>query len=231
MTTDELIQATAAFVQGRLEGLEGGHDWWHTWRVWQTARRLQALEGGDPAVIELAALLHDVADSKFQGGDESAGPRETEAWLRSQGAEPALVEAVTAIVAHLSFRGQFKSAPERPAAARTLEFALVQDADRLDALGAIGVARTFSYGGYTGAALFDPRILPRNQLSPEAYKSGRGPSLNHFHEKLLKVRDHLNTASARRWAESRHRFLETFLEEFALEWEGRDAPGEGPRGQ
>jgi uncharacterized protein len=217
-TNDELITKTAEHVRRQLEHDGTGHDWWHVERVWKLARRIAAEEGAELPVVELAALLHDVADWKFHGGDETAGPRAARIWLASLGAPAELTEQVTAIVAGVSFKGA--GVADVP-----LELAglCVQDADRLDALGAIGIARTFAYGGHRGQPLHDPRLSPAAHDSFAAYQSAGGTSINHFYEKLLLLRGRMRTGAGRRIAEERHRFLEEFLRRFHAEWDGRDA--------
>lgn len=216
-----IVSATAEFVRGRIEGEGSGHDWWHVHRVRTMALRLAREEGADPYVVDLAALLHDVADHKFHGGDETAGPRVAGEWLESQGAGAETVEHVRAIIAGLSFKGAGVPTPMA-----TPEGRVVQDADRLDAIGATGVARAFAYGGSRGRPMHDPAAAPEMHDSFERYKAGGGPTTNHFHEKLLLLRDRMNTASARRIAVGRHRFMEAFLERFHQEWDGADVPGE-----
>lgn len=215
MNSDELIQHTARHARQVLGGDTAGHDWWHVWRVWQTARRLARDEGADPVVVQLAALLHDIADWKFHDGDETAGPRAARAWLESLSVDQSIVAQVTEIVAGVSFQGANVATPTL-----SLEGQVVQDADRLDALGAIGVARAFAYGGHKGRALYDPAIPPAPHDSFAAYRQSTAPTINHFYEKLLLLKDRLNTASARRLAESRHAYLEQFLARFFAEWEG-----------
>lgn len=218
----EILERTEAFVRARMEGEGTGHDWWHVDRVRRTALRLAAGEGADPYVVELAALLHDVADHKFHGGDETAGPRAAREWLEGVGADAGTVEHVCAIVAELSFKGAGVATPMS-----TREGAVVQDADRLDAIGAIGIARTFAYGGSRGRPLHDPEARPEAHASFEAYKASAGPTVNHFYEKLLLLRERMNTAAARRVAGERHRFMEEFLERFFHEWEGADLAAGG----
>ena len=215
----EILRRTEAFVRERMHA-EGSHDWWHVDRVRRTALRLAREEGADPYVTELAALLHDVADHKFHGGDETAGPRAARAWLTEAGADPETVEHVCGIVAALSFRGAGVPTPMG-----TREGAVVQDADRLDAIGAIGVARAFAYGGSRGRPLHDPAAEPELHDSFARYRAGGGPTINHFHEKLLLLRDRMNTAAARRIAWGRHRYVQEFLARFHAEWEGRDEEG------
>lgn len=209
----EVVVKAAEHIRGLLGGDSSGHDWWHVWRVWQNARWLAAQEGADPLVCELAALLHDIADWKFHGGDETAGPRAARKWLVENCVAPAILEHVCEIVATVTFKGAGVPTPTR-----TLEAAVVQDADRLDALGAIGVARAFAYGGATGRILFDPETPPVSHETFGAYQRNSGPTLNHFYEKLLLLKDRMQTAAGRRLAAERHAFLELFLRQFLAEW-------------
>lgn len=213
----QVLARTQAHVRQEMSGEGTGHDWWHVHRVRQTALRLAREEGADPYVVELAALLHDLADHKFHGGDETAGPRVARAWLESLGAEEDVIAHVAAIIAGVSYKGAGVATPME-----TPEGRVVQDADRLDAIGAIGIARTFAYGGSRGRPLHDPDAAPEAHGSFAAYKASTGPTINHFHEKLLLLRDRMNTDAARRMAEGRHRFMERFLERFHAEWEGED---------
>lgn len=214
----DLIRATEDFVRSRLEGEGTGHDWDHIVRVRNLAVRLAQAEGGcDLTVVELAALLHDIADWKFHGGDDSAGPRVSREWLASQGVEEAVIAHVCDIIAHLSFKGA--GVETRMA---TKEGMLVQDADRLEALGAIGIARAFAYGGAKGRQFYDPAVKPVMHASFEAYKKNAAPTVNHFYEKLFLLADRMNTETARRLARKRHRFMEEFLERFYAEWNGVD---------
>jgi uncharacterized protein len=215
LNTPELIDRTATHVRGLFAGDSTGHDWHHTDRVRRTALAIAREGGADLVVVELAALLHDVADWKFAGGDHLAGPRAARRWLEQNGADPSLVAHVEAIVAGLSFKGAGVPTPMA-----TLEGQIVQDADRLDAIGAIGIARTFAYGGHKGQAIYDPDLPPQPHDDFEAYKRGGGSTINHFYEKLLLLADRMNTATARRLAAERHRFLEQFLEQFLAEWNG-----------
>jgi uncharacterized protein len=214
---DEILARTEAWVRERMHGEGTGHDWWHVDRVRRTALRLARDEGADGYVTALAALLHDVADHKFHGGDETAGPRAARAWLTDAGADPATVEHVARIVAELSFKGAGVATPMSSPEGR-----VVQDADRLDAMGAIGVARAFAYGGSRGRPLHEPAEAPELHASFAAYKSSTGPTINHFHEKLLLLRDRMNTAAARRIADERHAFMQAFLAQFHREWDGED---------
>ena len=210
----DIIQQTADYVRGLLSA-EGSHDWFHIERVRRTAMTLGRDEGADLLVVELTALLHDVADWKFTGGDHEAGPRAAGQWLSSLGVSPAVIQHVVSIIAGLSFKGAGVATPMP-----TLEGQVVQDADRLDALGAIGIARAFAYGGHKGQALYDPSILPQPHESFEAYKKGAGPTINHFYEKLLLLQDRMNTAAGKRLAAERHQFMEKYLEQFLAEWNG-----------
>lgn len=211
---DGLIEQAAEHIRRLLATDSSGHDWWHIWRVWQTARWLAKRERANVAVCELAALLHDIADWKFHGGDVEAGPRVAREWLVAAGAEQTLAERVAAIVAEVTFKGAGVATPTS-----SLEAACVQDADRLDAIGAIGVARAFAYGGAKGRLLHDPDQPPQTHGDFTAYRSNAGPTVNHFHEKLLLLRDRMRTDSGRDLAERRHAFMERFLAEFHAEWQ------------
>lgn len=213
MNNSQLIEQTADHVRALLAGDSSGHDWFHIERVRRTALAIGREERADLLVVELAAMLHDVADWKFAGGDHLAGSRAARQWLESHAARPKVIEHVAQIVADLSFKGAGVPTPMA-----TLEGQIVQDADRLDALGAIGIARTFAYGGHTGQAIYDPAVPPQPHASFEAYKRGGGTTINHFYEKLLLLKDRMNTATGRRLAAERHRFLEQFLEQFLAEW-------------
>lgn len=210
-----LVDRLASRVRQRFATEASGHDWFHIERVWRLARRLAAQEGADVHIAELGALLHDIADWKFHGGDDSVGPREAEILLREEGADAALIAPVVDIVATISFKGAGVKTPMR-----TLEGQCVQDADRLDALGAIGIARCFAYGGHAGRLLYDPAQPPLLHASADEYKAAKGTSLNHFHEKLLLLKERMNTASGRALAEERHRYMEGFVAQFLSEWEG-----------
>jgi len=217
LTPAEVLARTEAFVRGRLEGDGSGHDWWHVHRVRRVAMRLAREEGADPYVVELAALLHDVADHKFHGGDHTAGPRAAREWLGALGVDPEVTEHVAEIIAALSYKGAGVPTPMA-----TPEGAVVQDADRLDAIGAIGIARAFAFGGSRGRAMYEPDAPPVMHDSFEAYKASQGHTLNHFHEKLFLLRDRMSTRAARAMAEERHRYMEAFVARFLAEWDGAD---------
>src|SRR5262245_20393038 len=211
-----IIQQTAEHVRALLSGEGTGHDWHHIERVRRAALAIGREEGADLFVVEQAALLHDIADWKFAGGDHEAGPRKSRAWLASLDVAGATIDHVCQIVAGLSFKGAgVKAAP------LSLEGQCVQDADRLDELGAIGIARAFAYGGHKGQPLYEPDASPTPHNSFEAYQRGAASTINHFYEKLLLLKDRMNTAAGRRLAAERHRYLEAYLEQFYAEWEGR----------
>ncbi len=211
----EIIQKTSDFVRQTLAGAEGGHDWWHIYRVWRSAQKIAAEENADLFTVELAALLHDIADPKFHDGDEEIGPKMARDFLEKQGVELPVLEQVDKIIRNISFKNSF----ENPGF-RSKELAVVQDADRLDAIGAIGIARAFNYGGFKNRQLYDPGIPPNQVLTKEEYKKSISPTINHFYEKLLLLKDLMNTTAGKRIAEERHRFMEIYLDHFYNEWEG-----------
>jgi uncharacterized protein len=212
-----LIDATILFVKEKLHDAEGGHDWFHMERVYKNAVLIAQGEDCDLTVVKLGALLHDIADSKFNDGDETVGPKVARDFLESQNVEEAIIQHVINIIENISFKGgnfekQFHSK----------ELEIVQDADRLDALGAIGIARTFNYGGFKNRTLYNPAIPPKLNMSKEEYKKSDSPTLNHFYEKLLLLKDKMNTQTGLKIAEERHRFMEVFLSQFYAEWEGEN---------
>jgi uncharacterized protein len=220
MTSDpvrlaHVIEATAQHIRELLAADSSGHDWWHIERVRRVALEIARTEGADLFVVELAALVHDIADWKFHDGDDAVGPSRAADWLTGLGVDSATVEHVAQIVRDISYKGAGVPTPMR-----TLEGQVVQDADRLDAIGAIGIARAFAYGGHAGQSLHDPDIEPQMHATFDAYKKSAGTTVNHFHEKLLLLKDRMNTATGRRLAQKRHEFMERFLQEFASEWRG-----------
>jgi uncharacterized protein len=202
-----IINKTADFVRDTLENAEGGHDWWHIHRVWHNAKLIAEAERADLLVVELAALLHDIADSKFHDGNEEIGPAVAGDFLRSIN-----VEQVQQIIRHISFKSGFEKSKFR-----SLELAIVQDADRLDAIGAIGIARAFSYGGFKGREIYNPEIKPNLNMTKAEYKNSVAPTINHFYEKLLLLKDRMNTATGKGLAEHRHNFMENYLKQFYSE--------------
>jgi uncharacterized protein len=213
--TSELISRTADFIRQRLQDDSSGHDWWHIDRVRRNAVYLARAEGADVELCELAALLHDIADWKFHDGDEQAGPQAARAWLESQQVEAALIDSVCDIIAGVTYKGAGVAT-----AMSTLAGRCVQDADRLDAIGAIGIARAFAFGGHFGRLMYDPEHPPELHATFEAYKTKSGPTINHFYEKLLLLKDRMQTSTGRALAEERHRFLESYLQQFFAEWKG-----------
>lgn len=215
MDNQQIITATVAYVKKELEGAEGGHDWFHIERVWNNSRLIAQTEPADQLIVELGALLHDIADAKFNDGDETIGPRKARAFLQQLGIPTDTIEHVVNIVLHISFKGgNFEAAFHSP------ELAVVQDADRLDALGAIGIARAFHYGGFKNREIYNPAIPPDLNMSRETYKKNNAPTINHFYEKLLLLKDRMHTETGKRMALERHRFMESFLEQFYREWDG-----------
>ncbi|PGE94480.1 phosphohydrolase [Bacillus pseudomycoides] len=211
MKKQEKIQKTVAFVRDILETDASGHDWYHIERVHKLALSLSEKEGGDRFVIEMAALLHDVADEKLNESEE-AGMKKVSDWLEGLNVTEEENEHILHIIMNMSYKGGHGGKVS------TLEGKIVQDADRLDALGAIGIARTFAYGGAKGRLMYDPNIPPREEMTKEEYRKNDDPSLNHFYEKLLKLKDLMNTDAAKREAEIRHRYMEEFIEQFMKEW-------------
>jgi uncharacterized protein len=212
----DLIQNTADYVRQELEGEGSGHDWWHIYQVWQLSRTIGIAEGADLRIVEPAALLHDIADWKFHDGDLEAGPRKARAWLVFQNADEHLIDEVCDIVRTVSFKGAGVPTPMR-----SLNGEVVQDADRITALGAIGIARTFAYGGYKRRPIYDPTVKPHLHQSFEEYKKNESHTINHFYEKLLLLKDMMHTATGRRIAEDRHKYMQEFLGRFYLEWDGK----------
>jgi uncharacterized protein len=210
----KLIENTVAFVKQTLEGAEAGHDWWHVYRVWNLAKRIAENETCNLLVVELGALLHDIADSKFHDGNEDIGPRMAEQFLHSQDADGDTTDQVLMIIRHISFKGGSKSIY------RSVELDIVQDADRLDAMGAIGIARAFNYGGFKNRKMYIPGFMPQTNMSPGEYKNSISPTLNHFHEKLFLLKDLMNTRLGKQLAAQRHQVLTDFYNEFLQEWEG-----------
>ncbi|MCO6501386.1 MAG: HD domain-containing protein [Vicingus serpentipes] len=210
-----LINNTIQFVKTELQNAEGGHDWFHIERVWKNAKLIAQSEEVNLEIVELGALLHDIADSKFNDGDETVGPQKARNFLIGEQVGEDIIQHVIAIIENISFGGgnqkqQFTSP----------ELDVVQDADRLDAIGAIGIARCFNYGGFKNRAIYDPDVLPNLNMSKEEYKKSNAPSINHFYEKLLLLKDRMNTATGKIIAKQRHQFMEKYLEQFYDEWSG-----------
>lgn len=213
MQETPLVQKTAAYIKEMFSGEGSGHDWWHIFRVWQNALYLAREEQANLEVVQLAALLHDIADWKFQDNQQDGGAQAARLWLNEQGAPEDLILAVTRIIDEISYKGAGVATPMSSPEGR-----IVQDADRLDAIGAMGIARAFAYGGFKGREMHHPDIAPEHHASFEAYKNNNGPTINHFYEKLLLLKDRMNTAAGKKLAEERHRYMEIFLEQFQREW-------------
>lgn len=210
-----IIEQTVEFVKVTLKDAEAGHDWWHILRVWNNAKLIGQSEQADMLVVELAALLHDIADSKFHNGDEEIGPQLAGDFLKSLKVEEPVIFHVQQIIRNLSFKASLGSINFNSS-----ELNIVQDADRLDALGAIGIARAFTYGGYKNREMYNPEIKPALNMSKEEYKNSSAPTINHFYEKLLLLKDKMNTETGKRISRERHQFMETYLEQFNNEWNG-----------
>ena len=213
MQPDTIIDTTAEFIKAKFSGESSGHDWWHIYRVWQNALFIAKHEKADIYVVQLAALLHDVADWKFNDGDETAGARIAEEYLKKLTVPDSIIIQVCRIIEEVSFKGAGVATP-----ATSIEAKIVQDADRLDAIGAIGIARAFAYGGYKHREMHNPAIQPEAHASFEAYKKNTGPTINHFYEKLLLLKDLMQTATGRKLATQRHDYMLAFLDQFYQEW-------------
>ena len=218
MTAEETLKATEKYVKETLRGAEGGHDWSHTSRVYRTALNIAAGEKVDLLTVGLGALLHDIADAKFYDGDESIGPRKAEAFLKGIDVSEDRIQEVVDIVKNISFKNSLGDVGPKP---KSMALQIVQDADRLDAMGAIGIARAFNYGGFRNRPLYDPDIKPAANLGKEQYKKSKAPTINHFYEKLLTLKDKMNTETGKKMADQRHRYMLEFLDQFYEEWEGK----------
>jgi uncharacterized protein len=217
MDKEKIIAATIAFVKKELKNAEGGHDWFHIARVFKNSILISKDEKVDVFVVSLAALLHDIADPKFYNGDETVGPRVAIKFLKEQEVDEKIINHVVDIIKHISYKNSFNTASKK---FTSIELEVVQDADRLDAIGAIGIARCFNYGGYKNRALYDPEIIPNLNMTKEQYKKSDAPTINHFYEKLLLLKNKMNTASGKKIAAQRHTFMETYLQQFYNEWDG-----------
>jgi len=210
-----ILFLTVDFVKQQLMDAEGGHDWFHIERVWKNAEAIAQGEDCDQEIVALAALLHDIADSKFHGGNETVGPALARNWLASMRYPEEKLEHIIAIVENISFKGGKELRTHE-----SIELDVVQDADRLDAIGAIGIARTFNYGGFKNRVIYDPAIQPDLNMTKEEYKKSTAPTINHFYEKLLLLKERMNTSTGKKIALERHRFMESFLDQFYAEWKG-----------
>ena len=212
MNKEEVIEQTQQYVQKVMSG-DSSHDWWHVHRVRNMALQLAKQEKADIFIVQLAALLHDIDDWKFNNGDDTIGPKKTREWLQTVNVEESIIFHVCEIIKDLSFKGAAVQTKMR-----TIEGMIVQDADRLDAIGAIGIARAFAYGGHKKREMYNPNIQPELHDTFEAYMKSNGPTINHFHEKLLLLKDLMNTETAKNIAKERHQFMLKYLEQFNKEW-------------
>lgn len=215
-TMQEPIQKTIDFVKKTLANAEAGHDWFHIERVFETAKTINQQENGNELVVAFAALLHDIADPKFNHGDEELGPNMAAAFLESIAVDAEIIAHVKLIIQNMSFKNSFDAA-----GFSSKEMQIVQDADRLDAIGAIGIARAFTYGGFKNRVLYDPAIAPEEHLTKESYKNTTAPTINHFYEKLLLLKDLMNTETGKVMATERHNFMLLYLDHFYKEWSGK----------
>ncbi len=210
-----IIQETVKFVKKELSGAETGHDWFHIDRVWKLSTRIAETENVDLFIVELGALLHDIADSKFYDGNEEIGPQKAKEFLKSLEIENNIIEHIVNIIRNISFKSS-----NNEQKFNSMEFQVIQDADRLDAIGAIGIARAFNFGGYKNNEIYDPEIKPVIFMSKEEYKKSNTTTINHFYDKLLLLKDKMNTEAGKNMAKKRHDFMEKFLYEFYNEWNG-----------
>ncbi|WP_374461738.1 HD domain-containing protein [Chryseobacterium taeanense] len=208
-----LIENTVQFVKEKLKGAEAGHDWYHIERVWKLAKKIAETEECNLEVVELAALLHDIADPKFHDGDETLALKVSREFLESQNTSEEIIEKVLFIIKNISFKNRNDVPQNLP-----VEFKIVQDADRIDAIGAIGIARTFNFGGFKNNLMYDPEIKPKLNMSKEEYKKSNGTTVNHFYEKLLLLKDLMNTQKGKEIASERHDYMLQFLDQFYKEW-------------
>ena len=217
MNANPLIEATIDFVKDTLKNAEGGHDWFHIERVYKNAILISKNENVNHLVVMLAALLHDIADSKFNNGDETIGPKLASEFLLKHNVDSQIIEHVTQIIENMSFKNSF----DLDRSFTSKEFEVVQDADRLDAIGAIGIARCFNYGGFKNRPLYNPEIKPNLNMSKAEYKTSNAPTINHFYEKLLLLKDKMNTKTGKQIAQKRHDYMLGFLNQFYAEWNGK----------
>ena len=215
--SENIIQKTVDFVKEKLDGAEAGHDWFHIERVWKLSKKIAATENCNLEVVELSALLHDIADPKFHDGDETLALQISKDFLENQEVSPEIIDQVLYIIKNISFKNRGEVAENLP-----IELKIVQDADRLDAIGAIGIARTFNFGGFKNNLMYHPDILPKIHQTKEEYKKSEGTTINHFYEKLLLLKDLMNTATAKEIARERHDFMVSFLDQFYREWQVKD---------
>ena len=216
MNKEQIILNTIHFVKETLEGAEGGHDWFHIERVYKNALLISENEKVDRFIVQLGALLHDIADAKFNNGDESIGPKKAREFLKKQYVDEDIIIHIENIILFISYKSSLDTSKKFTSP----ELDVIQDADRLDAIGAIGIARCFNYGGFKNRSLYDPAIEPNLEMTKEQYKKSTAPTINHFYEKLLLLKDKMNTKTGQLLAKERHRYMEQFLQQFYEEWNG-----------
>jgi len=216
MNRNKIIEEVKKYLKKTFKGEATGHDWWHAWRVWKMSKKISKREGGDLFIVELAALLHDIADWKFHDGNIKVGAEKAKTLLKNLGVDNKSIKHICHIIDNVSFKGA--GAKNK---IKTKEGMIVQDADRLDVVGAIGIARTFAYGGFMGREIYNPEIKPKLHKSFEEYKNNKSTSINHFYEKVILLKDRLNTKTAKKIAQKRHNFLENYLKQFFKEWTSR----------
>ena len=216
MNKEQIILNTIDFVKKTLEGAEGGHDWFHIERVYKNALLISENEKVDRFTVQLGALLHDIADAKFYNGDESIGPKKAREFLKKQHVDKDIIIHIENIILFISYKSSLDTSKKFTSP----ELDVIQDADRLDAIGAIGIARCFNYGGFKNRSLYDPAIEPNLEMTKEQYKKSTTPTINHFYEKLLLLKDKMNTKTGQLLAKDRHRYMEGFLQQFYEEWNG-----------
>jgi uncharacterized protein len=217
MNREAILKKTKEFVKQSFKGAEGGHDWFHTKRVLENSVHIAREENANLFVVQLAALLHDIADSKFHDGDETLGPKVASEFLKEQKVDQVSREHIVKIIESVSFKNSLSTLEKT---FNSIEMQIVQDADRLDAIGAIGIARAFNYGGFKNRELYNPNVTPNRNMSKEEYKKSAAPTINHFYEKLLLLKEKMNTATGKKLAEKRHEFMLSYLDQFFQEWEG-----------
>ena len=216
MNKEQIILNTIDFVKETLEGAEGGHDWFHIERVYKNALLISENEKVDRFTVQLGALLHDIADAKFYNGDESIGPKKAREFLKKQYVDEDIIIHIENIILFISYKSSLDTSKKFTSP----ELDVIQDADRLDAIGAIGIARCFNYGGFKNRSLYDPAIEPNLEMTKEQYKKSTTPTINHFYEKLLLLKDKMNTKTGQLLAKERHGYMEQFLQQFYEEWNG-----------
>lgn len=218
MDKNKIISKTIDFVKLELVGAEGGHDWFHTERVYSNAKLIAKTEKADTFVIAIGALLHDIADAKFHDGDETVGPKIASKFLFKQNVDSSIIEHVVKIIENISFKSSLSKSQNR---FTSIELEVIQDADRLDAIGAIGIARCFNYGGFKNREIYNPEIKPNLDMTKAEYKKSTAPTINHFYEKLLLLKDKMNTKTGQKLAKKRHAYMEKYLDQFYAEWNGK----------